>query len=602
MAAPRPHGELTSLLRHLDRGSYKAYRDLRGAWAIEGATLFVDRVQGDPFAAPSRVRLRVPLEVAGIPAELFANPVRAVALRDALARTIADTIALRGYSRKGSGKSGLVSIDDGRQTVLDRSAVVLGRDDEGDFVEARLEVGLPAAGRRILGREAETLLCETLPRIADASLRWSALPQASIRRFVACVESQAHLRAQLDANGLVAFVANGALLPRRAGDSDLPMRASDCVAFESAPSLEVELELLHPIDGDVGDGPTTIRGMGVPRGVTLIVGGGYHGKSTLLQALERCVHPHVPGDGREWVVSAPDLVKVRAEDGRPVSGVDLRAFIGSLPSAGASDDRSTERFTTSDASGSTSQAASIVEALEAGATGLLLDEDTCATNFMIRDARMQALVADADEPITPFVDRVRALYEDRGVSTVLVMGGSGDYFDVADTVIAMKAYRPEDVTERAKAIAAANATGRHAAAGDAPSWGSPRRPLAASLDARRGKREVAIKVHGQDAISWGEREIDLRGVAQLADTSQTRAIAGALLRASASLMESGEGAASSTISELLDAIESLIEREGLDGLALDVRDRRGVHPGALARPRRHEIAAALNRLRELDIH
>ncbi|MDH4017495.1 MAG: ABC-ATPase domain-containing protein, partial [Actinomycetota bacterium] len=378
--------DLTSLLHRLDGRSYKAYKDLRGEWRLDGVTLFVDRVQGDPFAAPSRVRLRVSLDDAGIPAELHASPVRAVALRDALARAVADAIALRSGERRGSGKSGLVSIDDGRQTVLERSAVVLG----DGFVEARLEIGLPAAGRRILGREAEALLCDTLPALVDAGLRWDALPQRSIRSFVACIENQEHLRGQLEARGLVAFVANGALLPRRAGDSDLPMRESDCVAFESPPSLEVELELLHPEGGDVDDPPTTIRGMGVPRGVTLIVGGGYHGKSTLLQAIERCVHPHVPGDGREYVVAAPDLVKVRADDGRPVTGVDLRPFIGSLPAAGPSGARSTECFTTSDASGSTSQAASIIEAIEAGATGLLLDEDTCATNFMLRDARMQA--------------------------------------------------------------------------------------------------------------------------------------------------------------------------------------------------------------------
>ncbi len=594
MAAARPEGELGRTLRRLDGGSYKAYRDLRGAWAVDGATLFVDRVQGDPFAAPSRVRLRVALEDAAIPGELHANRTRAVALRDALARSVADAIALRGWSRQGSGKSGLLEIDDGAQTVLERSAVVLG----DDFVEARLEVGLPAAGRRILGGAAETLLCETLPHLADSALRWGALPQASIRRFVACVESQAHLRDQLAARDLVAFVANGSVLPRRAGDSDQPMRAGDAIAFESPPSLEVELELLHPVDGDVEDGPSTIRGMGISRGVTLIVGGGYHGKSTLLQALECGVFPHVPGDGREWVVSAPDLVKVRAEDGRPVTGVDLRAFIDHLPAPASGEPRSTEHFTTPDASGSTSQAAGIIEAIESGATGLLLDEDTCATNFMLRDARMQALIADGDEPITPFLDRVRALFEERGISTVLVMGGSGDYFDVADTVIAMKAYRASDATERAKAIAQSEETGRRPAASAATGWGSERKPRAESLDARSGRRETAIKVRGRDVIAWGEREIDLRGVAQIADASQARAMAGALLRISQSLRARRRGA---SVADLLDEVESLVERAGLDALALDPRDRDGPHPGALARPRRHEIAAALARLRDLEI-
>ena len=184
-----------------------------------------------------------------------------------------------------------------------------------------------------------------------------------------------------------------------------------------------------------------------PRVLTLIVGGGYHGKSTLLQAIERGVYNHIYGDGREWVVTDPTAVKIRAEDGRRIENVDISSFIHNPPL-----NKNTEEFSTENASGSTSQAANIVEAVEAGTQLILFDEDTSATNFMIRDERMQRLVSNEKEPITPFIDRVRELYEDHNISTIMVMGGSGDYFEVADTVIMMDNYLPEDVTMDAKKI------------------------------------------------------------------------------------------------------------------------------------------------------
>jgi len=327
----------------------------------------------------------------------------------------------------------------------------------------------------------------------------------------------------------------------------------------------------------------------------LLVGGGYHGKSTLLRAIERAVVSHIPGDGRETVVADPELVKIRAEDGRSISGVDIQAFIDRLPlRPGESEPRNTRTFSTPDASGSTSQAANIAEAIEAGATGLLLDEDTSATNFMVRDARMQLLIHPKDEPITPFIDRVRELYESFGVSTVLVMGGSGDYFEVADAVIEMKAYRPLDVTDRAKEIAA-RASDTVTREVRAPiSRPTDRIPLASSFDARRGRKDIKFSSRDCEEIVFGTTEIDLRGVEQLFDPSQTRAIAGVLHLASGRMMD-GEA----TLREVLDALECFFDENGLD--ALDPFHRAGRHPGALARPRRYEIAAAINRMRTLRV-
>ena len=574
--------DLRRILGRIDGRGYKAYKDIRGDFAFDGFTLHVDHVQGDPFAAPSKLRLRLPQATAELPADLCANRVRRLALEDFLARQAAQAIHGAEGNRRGSGKSGLIRVDAGGQQVLERSAVAIG----DDHVELRLEAGLPAAGRRVLGREAEALLCDDLPQLAERALRWRNLPQQEAQRFVECVENQEAIRAQLGEQGLVAFVGDCAMLPRESGASDRPLVASDAVPFQSPASLRVTLALPNPIETHDG-ARDTLTGLGIRRGVTLIVGGGYHGKSTLLRALERGVYPHIPGDGREWVVSDRQLVKIRAEDGRRVEQVDISAFIGALPQC-----RSTRAFSSEDASGSTSQAANIVEAVEAGASGLLLDEDTSATNFMVRDARMQALVAREHEPITPFLDRVREIHEVHGVSTVLVMGGCGDYFDVADSVIAMREFRPHDVTEEAKQIAAREPSGRRVESVTPLEAVTGRIPLAESFDPSRGRRELKIEVRERDAIRYGSDDIDLRCVEQLVDRSQTRAVGLAIHLASQRFMD-GEA----TLREVVERVEALLDAEGLD--PLDPRHRPGQHPGNLARPRGLEIAAAINRLRSV---
>jgi predicted ABC-class ATPase len=577
---PQSAEDLRRVLRRIDGRGYKAYRDIRGAWTLGRVTLHVDHVQGDPFAAPSRLRLRVPVEAAGFPAELQTGPVRRLALEDFLVRAAARAAA--GGVRRGSGKSGALFVDAGGQQVIERTAAVV----TPEFVELRLQAGLPAAGRRVLGREAEALLCQDLPDLADEALLFESHDPEAIRRFVEGVENQEHLRALLPEHGLVAFVGDGAVLPRESGASDRPLRGPDVVPFRSPDSLRVELPLCNPVD--TPEGPReTVSGMGVPRGVTLIVGGGYHGKSTLLQALERAVHPHVPGDGREWVVSDRALAKVRAEDGRRVEQVDISAFIDNLPQG-----RSTTAFSSDDASGSTSQAANIVEAVEAGASGLLLDEDTSATNFMVRDARMQALVHKEHEPITPFVERVRELYERLGVSTVLVMGGCGDYFEAADTVVTMREFQPSETTEEARRVAAEHPSGRRVEAAEPLASVTERVPQAQSFDASRGRREVKIDAKGRDLVLFGSDPIDLRCVEQLVEVSQTRAVGHAIHLAASRFMD-GEA----TLREVVEQLEALFDAEGLD--ALDPFHRPGHHPGNFARPRGLEVAAGINRLRTL---
>jgi len=565
---------LKAHLNRIDGKGYPAYKDIRGQYAFADFTLFIDHVQGDPFAAPSRLRVRVPMAVAQFPDETRAKGSRLVALRDFLARAFASACRATGGERRGSGKSGLMAMDMPGQEVLERSSIMV----EPDFVEARFVLGLPARGRRILGRQASLMLCDDLPKIVTAALKFKSLNTRSLMAHLNAVEDADALRPQLDSLGLVAFVADDSQLPRRSGVDDRPLPADQVVPFRSPESLRVTVTLPHR---------GQVEGMGLPKGVTLIIGGGYHGKSTLLNALERGVYNHIPGDGRELVVTDPTAVKIRAEDGRRVEGVDIRPFINNLPNG-----RSTTAFRTDNASGSTSQAANILEALEVGCQTLLLDEDTCATNLMIRDARMQALVEKSGEPITPFVDRVRQLAEEKGVNSILVLGGSGDYFDVADTVIRLDAYRPYDVTVEAKQIAAQYPTGRQVeVTGPWPAPGGPRIPLAQGLNPRKGKREVSIRGRGLRAISFGVEEIDLNLVSQLVDEGQVRAIGQALNLIRDRLRE---GQRDQDVPAVIEAMMQTMAQRGLDAL-----DRRP--SGEYVAFRAYELAAALNRLRTLQV-
>ena len=560
--------KLNSTLLDLDNSGYKAYKDIRGRYQFKDFTLVIDYVQGDPFASPSQLRVIVPQAVAGFPSQLYESYSREVALRDYLARQFARE-AKKLSSNRGTGKSGLIAIAFLGQEVLVRNAVLIDR----ETLEVRFVVGLPARGRRILGRQAAQMLCKDIPQIISQTAIYKSLDAADIQQHVETIEDADWLRQQLPSQNLVAFVANGAILPRRSGIDPRPL--TKAISFKSPKSLQVEFEC--PNRG-------TIIGMGIPTGISLIVGGGYHGKSTLLRAIELGIYNHIPGDGREYVVSNTNGVKVRAEDGRSIAGVDISPFINHLPQG-----RSTKNFVTTNASGSTSQAANIIEAIEADTKLLLIDEDTSATNFTIRDRRMQALIAKEKEPITPFIDKVRQLYEDYKVSTILVMGGSGDYFDVADLVIALENYIPQNVTTEAKAIAREYVTYRHPEGGASFGTIANRIPLKDSIDPSRGKREVKLKVRETDLINFGLQDIDLSAVEQLVDSGQLEAIALTIVYARRYM----DGRL--TISQILKEVERDISQYGLDIITDYPR-------GDLAQFRPQELAAAINRLRSLEIN
>ncbi len=562
--------ELRRTLSRLDGKGYKAYKDIEGAYAFGEIRLHIDHVQGDPFADPSRLRIVVRRRTAGLPPSGYSTKSREVALRDFLARSFDRALGSRKDHVHGTGKSGAMYIDAPGQEILERSATSV----DGERVEVRFKAGLPARGRSVMGKAAARMIVDELPRLAARALLYKNMDAAALDRHIEAAEDQDVMRAALRDKGLAAFVGEGSVLPRRSGVDERPLAEGQVVEFRSPESLSVTLDA--PNAG-------AVTGMGIPEGVTLIVGGGFHGKSTLLRALELGVYNHIPGDGRERVVTRSDAVKIRAEDGRSVVNVDISPFIGDLPYG-----RSTESFSTENASGSTSQAANIMEALESGSALLLIDEDTSATNFMIRDARMQRLVASEKEPIRPLVDLARSMYERLGVSTVIVMGGSGDYLDVADRVIMMDAYYPRDVSERARAVAGELPSKREPASF---SWSTAagRTFDPASLDAARGRREkVAAK--GRGSILFGKRSIDLSAVEQLVDESQTRAIGDALIY----LRERHMKAGGTPLAEMLDSLDEALDRSGLDEIMrLKFGDR--------ARPRRHEVAAALDRLRGIRV-
>jgi predicted ABC-class ATPase len=554
---------LRSTLDRIDRKGYGAYKDLQGSYDLREFDLFVDRVQRDPFAPPSLVRVRT--KDNRFEPVLFENPVRRVAFEDFLTRQVETALRHAVKGNRGSGGSGQIEIQRASQVVLPRASVVV----ESTFVEARMGVGLPARGRTVDARAAQTMLLEELPRVVREALTSAGVDPEAAHVHVEVVEDADHLRKRLPALGLVAFVADRATLPRESGASDRPLREG-AVPFESPEEFRVTVEL--PNRGEVS-------GMGIPEGVTLVAGGGFHGKSTLLSALSLGVYDHVPGDGRELVVARADAVKIRAEDGRSVAGVDISGMIGELPGG-----RPTTSFSTTNASGSTSQAANIAEAVEIGTSLLLVDEDTSATNFMIRDERMRELVRK--EPISPFIDLVRPLHDSLGVSTVVVVGGVGDYLDVADHVILMEDYKPRDATNRAREVRE-RFPARMPPKSGAASRPRGRRVRASSIDLRRGRRETA-RGRGLDTIELGRERVDLSYLEQLAEAGQTEAIA-------RSIGEFAAGNASREVTEVVNGALGSIRESGLDSLG----NFRG-HPGELSLPRPQEVAAAINRIRSLE--
>lgn len=615
--------DLRRLLLSIDHRGYPAYKDTRGKWSFGTYILSIDHVQGDPFASPSNVSIIVPGKTAAFPAAYLQEKHRRIALQDLLLRrfyrglTGGETLPAgkaadpadgfrgngngrgrspQGQQRAGSGKSGLLTTSRPGQEILERSACRI--DPASGDVTVRFEVGFPANGRTINARALIRILEDVLPQVVASTLFCRSIEVKTLEAAIDLADDQKYIRDMLPSMGLCAFVADGSVLPRQSGISPLPMKGA--VPFRSPDTLAVTLDLPHK---------GALRGMGIRRGVTLIVGGGYHGKSTLLGALEKGVYNHIAGDGREYVITDDAAAKIRAEDGRSIVSTDISLFISDLPNG-----KDTVRFSTEDASGSTSQAANVMEAIEAGTDLLLIDEDTSATNFMVRDALMARVVSRDKEPITPFISRIRDLYEQAGVSTILVAGSSGAFFHVADTVIQMDRYIPVEITASAKEMAAAEAASGNdaenaalsgnaadlseaAAAGSASVYRAPdfrlpgNRRIPRQNTALLKDNRLKLKVLSVDSFLIAHDELQLRGLEQIVDREQTAALAHILKYMQLHIIDGRR-----TFEEVLDLTLQILERRGLEEFYDGATVRNG-----LARVRRAEIAGMLSRYRKLRV-
>ncbi len=620
--------QLQQSLRAIHKKGYPAYKSLRGEYQFKNYILSIDHVQGDPFASPSHISVRIARKDAGFPQFCYASRLTRVTLADYLTRQFERQVGKYTFQAKGSGKSGLILVSHCGQEVLERTACEV----KEQSIIARFFVGFPANGRTINAIELEKILFDYLPICVENAFFYRNLNKKEVENAIFLAEDQNYIREELKKRKMIAFVGDGAILPRESGVSKRPMK--NATPFSSPESLRIAMELPHR---------GKITGMGMKEGITLIVGGGYHGKSTLLTALDTGVYNHIMGDGREYVISDETALKLRSEDGRFIKDVDISLFINDLPNK-----KDTKSFSTEDASGSTSQAAGIVEGIEAGARVFLLDEDTSATNFMVRDAFMQEVIAREKEPITPFIERAGQLYEEAGISTILVAGSSGAFFHIAHTVIQMDNYVPVDITERVKELcekyplsdALCSSSSLYLSssfkATSSPNLSlnfSSNSSLNASLlsyrpflmpeshrimtkaksiksfgeKARERKEEkveqmekrksieqrenrgerLKIKVHGKDGFSIGKKEVDLRYIEQLVDTEQTASLGMILKYALEQLVDEKK-----TISQIIEYIEKELEKKGLQFFA------EGGHiPCGYAMPRVQEIYSCFNRYR-----
>ena len=564
--------ELRKNLRAIDHRSYPAYKSLAGGYSFGKYILNIEHVQGDPFAAPSRLSVEVAHKVAGFPESYYESKWDKTALEDYLLRRFHRQVDKFCFQAKGSGKSGIITVSRCGQEILERTACEI----RTSGLIVRFEVGFPANGRTINAPELEKILFDFIPVCVEQSLFYEKTPKQELEKVIFLAEDQHFIREEMKKKNLVAFVADGSMLPRESGVSDRPLK--DGVLFHAPESMAVILELPHK---------GMLRGMGIKKGITLLVGGGYHGKSTLLKALERGVYDHIAGDGREYVITEETALKLRAEDGRKITNTDISLFINHLPNG-----KNTEKFCTLDASGSTSQAANIVEGIEAGSRLFLIDEDTSATNFMVRDELMQRIVAREKEPITPFLERAADLYEKAGISAILVVGSCGSYFHIADKIIQMDSYKAIDITDRTKEIIKEYPVPAVSAPGFHLPTGKREINLSGSVQKRKTYRgngyvEERLKIRrmGKTAFSIGKENLDLRYVEQLVDEEQTQTLAYLLRYA-----KEHYGDGTNDVTGVVKALDNILKTKGLAGIC-----DKGNVPSGLAMPRAQEIFACFNR-------
>ena len=589
-------------IRSLQGKNYGLYKSLADkSWDFGDFVLDFLHVQGDPYAPASRVMIKSSLQMLGYPSEWGGSFERRLALSDFLYRRLGKMVR-----EKYPGKDAAIVFDSAGPEMLVRNSLWV---DNGEL-RACLQVRLPGDGRKIQAEDAAEILTMVLPDLVSAGLYNSGESKPEgvepelLEHYRVLAERKVILE-ELEKQNLVAFVPDGAVLPRTSGLSELPMEGA--VPFAAPAEMEVTLDVCG----------RKIRGMGIPKGITVITGGAFHGKSTLLQALTKAVYPHVPGDGREGIVISESAVRVGVEDGRSVRGTDLSPFVRDLPGG-----ISTKNFTTACASGSTSEAANLLEAMEAGSEAFLIDEDSSAVNFLIRDMRVRKLLGDDREPLIPLTDRIREI---QGRSFILVAGACGDFLDLADNIIIMTSYNAECARVNGKAVCE-NSSNLKAEADDSgtaalgtatkippnlPAFEMPQcrdfaeyvKPLLPGLRPTSAvERQVKVKIAGDTLLQIGFLVSDTSKAGALVDKQQ-RFGAGFMLlnlcQNAASNNESANGANNSndakpaTIMERITILCEKIKNVGFRNLPQGLNRE-------MSLPRAIDIACVLYRLRGRD--
>lgn len=569
-------------IRTLAGKNYGLYKSLgEKNWDFGDFSLEFLHVQGDPFAPASRILIKANLQMLGYPSEWGGSFERRLALSDYLLRRMSDLV-----KEKYPDRDAAVVFDVAGPEMLVRNSLWI---DNGEL-RVCLQVRLPGEGRKIQSEAAAEILTMVLPDLVSACLyndgaRCEGGVKPELAAHYQVLADRAVVLKELDARGLCAFVPDGAVLPRASGISEEPMEGA--VPFSAPEGLAVELD----VNG------RKVRGMGIPKGITVITGGAFHGKSTLLQALTRAVYPHIPGDGREGIVIDETALRVGVEDGRSVRGTDLSQFVRDLPGG-----VSTKEFTTASASGSTSEAANLLEAMEAGSNTYLIDEDSSAVNFLIRDARVRKLLGDDREPLIPLTDRIRDIAS-QGRSFILVAGACGDYLELADNIIVMANYKAECAKTVGKLCAALGETTMVPPSGLAPfvapacrGFAEYIKPIQNSIRPTSAvERQVKVKLSGDTLLQIGFLVSDTSRLVTLSDKQQRLGAGFMLLNLCQNSISNGDSANSSgdttTIVECIEKLCDKIKNVGFRNLPQGMSREM-----SLARP--VDIACVLFRLRD----
>lgn len=564
--------EFFNLLAGLDGQPFSEYQQLVGDFDFSRYVIKCSRIDLNSSDALAPVfSIRIPQTIAEIPEYLFDTPVRRTAMEDLLLRRLADHIgAVANYDHNGIARRHIHSAAP-NQKILPRNALLL----TSEYIEVYVRITLPTQqviveGEPVVsidGDMAQHIFFDDLPEIVSNSLLYCNIDAAEADRFVNNMEDADHLRQHLAASGQVSYLAEGAMISRMAG-SDLP-------DYENLLPMEMDEELIEEVDVPHAG---TVRGMGVPTGLTLVLGESDSGRVELMNAIAQGIYNHIPGDGRERIVTVADAVNIRSEVGRPIQQVDISAFAEEFP-----DGSNPASCSTVSAGAFTSQAASTVEALEAGARVLLYDEHSSSSTFLSSDTRVTPLLGKSSRNTLAAI--ARRMVDELGISMV-VAGSSlvAEFIPIADKILKVENFRISDITEEAKALEIAVPE----AAGETVNLGSmlsrARWAMPSSIDPSIGREDLVILAEDADFLQFGRSLVDLDGVSQLADADQTRAIGFVLYYAKLRYMDEGY-----SIREILDLVDRDLSNEGLNTLVRELR-------GDLARPRRYEVAATLNRL------